>query len=88
MAVWISNFAIGVAVPPMLERSGTTTYLIFAFMCMLCTCWAYLLVPETKGKTLEEMDEMFGDLAGREEHQVLIEATETTNRIRTSLENT
>ncbi|KAI9651915.1 MAG: hypothetical protein M1831_007495 [Alyxoria varia] len=44
--------------------------------------------PETKGKTLEEMDELFGDLSGREENEVLREATETISRMRISLEDT
>ena len=29
--------------------------------CLLSLVWVYFLVPETAGKTLEEMDNVFGD---------------------------
>ncbi|KFY89734.1 hypothetical protein V500_05523 [Pseudogymnoascus sp. VKM F-4518 (FW-2643)] len=64
---WISNFTVGIATPPMLETIGYGTYIFFAFFCGLSGIWALLLVPETKGKTLEQMDVMFGDNNGQEE---------------------
>ncbi|OBT82231.1 hypothetical protein VE02_09408 [Pseudogymnoascus sp. 03VT05] len=64
---WLSNFTVGIATPPMLETIGYGTYIFFAFFCGLSGVWAFLLVPETKGKTLEQMDIMFGDNSGQEE---------------------
>lgn len=64
---WISNFTVGIATPPMLESIGYGTYIFFAFFCGLSGVWALILVPETKGKTLEQMDVMFGDNSGQEE---------------------
>lgn len=37
------------------------TYIFFAAFCLLSFIWTYLLVPETSGKTLEQMDSVFGD---------------------------
>ncbi|KAK7515778.1 hypothetical protein IWZ03DRAFT_407275 [Phyllosticta citriasiana] len=71
--VWISNFIIGVIVPTMIEEAGFGTYVFFAIMCMLAAVWAFLLVRETKGKTLEQIDEVFGDASGAEEREVMRE---------------
>lgn len=40
-------------------------------MCFLGVIWAWAFVPETKGKTLEELDDVFGDATGQEEHEVM-----------------
>jgi len=40
-------------------------------MCFLASIWAYFLVPETMGKTLEQMDFVFGDNAAQEEREIL-----------------
>lgn len=71
--VWLCNFIIGVIVPIMIEDAGYGTYVFFAIMCVLAGVWAFFLVPETKGKTLEEMDDVFGDSTAREEKQVMAE---------------
>ncbi|OQE13132.1 hypothetical protein PENFLA_c053G02451 [Penicillium flavigenum] len=77
---WLSNFIIGVATPPMMETQGYRTYIFFAVMCFLAGVWALLLVPETKGKTLEEMDEEFGDVQGLAERELMRSAVETVRR--------
>ncbi|KKY27256.1 putative high-affinity glucose [Phaeomoniella chlamydospora] len=69
--VWLANFIIGVATPPMLEDAGYGTYIFFAAFCILAGVWAWFLVPETKGKTLEQMDEAFGDTSGTEEKEIM-----------------
>lgn len=60
--IWLSNFVIAVAIPPMLETIAYDTYVFFAAMCLLAGLWAFFLVPETKGKTLEELNAVFGDV--------------------------
>lgn len=69
--VWLCNFIVGVATPPMLEDIGFGTYIFFGAWCYLAGVWAYFLVPETKGKTLEQMDEVFGDHAAQEEKEIM-----------------
>lgn len=71
--VWISNFIIGVIVPTMIADAGFGTYVFFAAWCLLAAVWAFYLVPETKGKTLEQMDEVFGDNSAQEEQEIMAE---------------
>ncbi|KAI0171232.1 general substrate transporter [Pestalotiopsis sp. NC0098] len=73
---WISNFTVGVVTPPMIENLGYGTYVFFACFCGLAATWAYFLVPETMNRTLEQMDEAFGDLGSQEEQQVMREILE------------
>lgn len=56
---WLSNFIIGVCVPPMIENIKYGTYLFFAVFCFLAAIFGYFLVPETANKTLEELDIFF-----------------------------
>lgn len=71
--VWLCNFIIGVIVPTMIEQAGFGTYVFFAIFCLLAAVWAYFLVPETKGRTLEQMDEVFGDASAAEEKAIMAE---------------
>ena len=50
---WLSNFIVGVVTPPMMSDIGYRTYVFFAVWCVLAGVWAFLLVPETSGKTLD-----------------------------------
>lgn len=38
-------------------------YTFFAVFCFLSGVWVYFFVPETKGRSLEDMDRVFGDHA-------------------------
>lgn len=69
--VWLCNFIVGVATPPMIENMGFGTYVFFGSFCILAGFWAVFLVPETKGKTLEQMDGLFKDTAAQEEKEIL-----------------
>ncbi|PIA96083.1 putative quinate permease [Cercospora beticola] len=77
--IWLCNFIIGVATPPMLASLGYGTYIFFAAWCGLAGVWAFLFVPETQGKTLEQMDEAFGDTSGQEEMAIMAEAQRTVS---------
>ncbi|UZP32237.1 hypothetical protein NXS19_000053 [Fusarium pseudograminearum] len=69
--VWLFNFVVGVATPPMIESIGFGVYIFFGSWCFLAAVWAFFLVPETKGKTLEQIDEVFNDYAAQEELMIL-----------------
>lgn len=56
---WAFNFVLAYAVPPALEKIQYRTYFIFAGFCVAMTIHVFLMFPETKGRTLEEMDELF-----------------------------
>ncbi|KAK2772486.1 MFS sugar transporter [Colletotrichum kahawae] len=72
-ATWMCNFIIGLITPDMLEKIGYGTYLFFAAFCLLAFVMTYFFVPETRGKSLEEMDLVFGDTAAHEEKTRLLE---------------
>ncbi|KAI8371962.1 general substrate transporter [Choanephora cucurbitarum] len=57
---WMNNFIIGLIVPVMLENITYGTYIFFACFLILSFFFVWFFVPETKGRTLEEMDEIFG----------------------------
>jgi Sugar (and other) transporter len=52
---------------------GYGTYIFFACFCALAAIFSYFLVPKTAGKTLEQMDAVFGDSMGEEERTMKLE---------------
>ncbi|KAH7407194.1 quinate permease [Cadophora sp. MPI-SDFR-AT-0126] len=66
-ANWMNNFIIAFVTPPMLSGISYGTYLFFAFWSAAGGVFVWLCIPETKGKTLEEMDQVFGSHTAEEE---------------------
>lgn len=69
----LTDFYSGIATPPMFDSITYGTYIFYGFWCGAASVWAYFLVPETMGKTLEQVDEAFGDFSGQEEQAVMRE---------------
>ena len=61
MSNWGNNFIIGLITPPMITGIGFGTYVFFAVFCLLALIWVYFFIPETNGRTLEQMDFVFKD---------------------------
>lgn len=61
MACWISNFMIGQVTPRALADVGWRYYLVFSICGFTNGLTFYFILPETKGRTLEEMDQYFED---------------------------
>ncbi|KAJ1553188.1 hypothetical protein HK405_008684 [Cladochytrium tenue] len=61
MSNWIWNAVIAQIHPMMLNKLANRAYLVFACTCFVMTLYAWKFIPETRGKTLEEMDEVFKD---------------------------
>jgi SP family arabinose:H+ symporter-like MFS transporter len=60
IALWIACTIVSITFPIMLERlSGGITFLIFAVICLANMLYVWRYVPETKGKTLEELEHQF-----------------------------
>ncbi|WWC66114.1 uncharacterized protein I206_100014 [Kwoniella pini CBS 10737] len=59
MAAWISNFMIGQVSPKAWNNIGWKYYLVFTVCGFTNALTFYILFPETKGRTLEEMDAYF-----------------------------
>ncbi|KAK7204148.1 general substrate transporter [Myxozyma melibiosi] len=58
-ANWATNFALGLAVPPVLRAIKWRMFFIFAAFNLAALIHVWLFAPETKQRTLEEMDEVF-----------------------------
>ncbi|KAK8085941.1 hypothetical protein PG994_000915 [Apiospora phragmitis] len=71
---WMCNFVIGLVTPDMLDRLGWGTYIFFAAFALLALVFVYFVIPETRGKSLEDMDAVFGDAAAHEEKARLFDA--------------
>ncbi|KKZ64080.1 MFS transporter, SP family, sugar:H+ symporter [[Emmonsia] crescens] len=70
---WMCNFIIGLVTPDMLETITWGTYIFFAAFCLLALAFTFFFIPETRGKTLEDMDLVFGDTAAHEEQQRIVQ---------------
>ncbi|KIM95172.1 hypothetical protein OIDMADRAFT_148842 [Oidiodendron maius Zn] len=57
---WMFNFIIGLTTKDMLASMKFGTYIFFAAFCGGGAIFVWLMVPETKNKTLEELDIYFG----------------------------
>jgi SP family arabinose:H+ symporter-like MFS transporter len=62
VSLWIACTIVSIAFPVMLEKlSGGITFLIFALICLANLLYVLKFVPETKGKTLEELEKEFAN---------------------------
>jgi len=58
-AQWAANYFISSTYPMMMEYSGGMTYGFYGVMSVLSAIFVWKWVPETKGKTLEEMETLW-----------------------------
>ena len=58
-AQWVSNFLVSATFPSLSEWSVGGTYCIYAAMSLLSALFVWKMVPETKGKTLEQMSALW-----------------------------
>ncbi|KAF2161428.1 hypothetical protein M409DRAFT_69778 [Zasmidium cellare ATCC 36951] len=75
---WMNNFIIAFITPPMLSGITWGTYIFFAAWLLLGFLFILFAVPETKGKTLEEMDAAFGGHASEEDIELLAKVQRET----------
>lgn len=68
---WLWNFGIGYATPYLVNtgpgNAGLQTKVFFVWggCCFLCTAFAYFFILETKGLSLEEVDELYSNSTPR-----------------------
>ncbi len=60
-ANWAFNFALALFVPTSFKNITWKTFIIFGVFCFIMTIHVFLLFPETGGKTLEEIEQMWLD---------------------------
>lgn len=58
-AQWISNFIVSSTFVPMYTWSPAFTYGLYCAFCVIAAIFVWKLVPETKGKTLEDMTKLW-----------------------------
>ena len=58
-AQWTANYLISSTYPPMMKFSGGLTYGIYGLMSVLSAIFVWKMIPETKGKSLEEMNKLW-----------------------------
>ena len=57
LSLWCGTFVVGQAFPWLLENlGGAGVFVLFALMCLPAIIIAWKFLPETKGKTLEEIE--------------------------------
>jgi len=59
---WAANYFISSTYPALMELSGGVTYMFYGVMSILSAVFVWKMVPETKGKSLEEMEEVIEKL--------------------------
>ncbi|MGD6966331.1 D-xylose transporter XylE [Rossellomorea vietnamensis] len=58
-AQWAANYLVSSTYPMMMEFSGGMTYGIYGIMSVLSAIFVWKFVPETKGKSLEQMEKLW-----------------------------
>src|SRR5699024_11146792 len=53
---WAANFFMSSTYPPMIEFSGPLTYGLYGLMSVLSAIFVWKMIPETKGKSLEQLE--------------------------------
>lgn len=64
---WIMNFTVAQVTPVMITNIGYKTYIVFMCFCITGFIYAVFILPELKGLSLEEVDNVFHDTHGAED---------------------
>jgi len=72
---WLWNFVVSKVTPDMITNLGYKIFLMFATVNVGAMAVFSLLIPETKGRSLEQMDIIFGSVS-KEERQTYIDRQE------------
>lgn len=68
----------------MITSLGYGTYFFFASLMVAMGFWAWWFVPETKGKSLEEMEAVFGAQPVSDQEWGMVESEKTETKIGTT----
>ena len=69
-AQWIANFMVSSTFPFLIGVNEPFTYYLYGIMSILSAFFVWKLVPETKGKTLEEMEKLWKPSSEQQEEPV------------------
>ncbi|KAJ5723701.1 hypothetical protein N7488_001736 [Penicillium malachiteum] len=68
---WLNNFAVAISTSPFISKTTYGAFIFFGLITTIGAIYVLLLVPETRGRTLEEMDELFGTTSFAAEDEAL-----------------
>ena len=57
---WLFNFVVTEFTPHAIKNIGWRTFLLFGILCLAMSIFTLVFMKETKGRTLEEIDLLFG----------------------------
>lgn len=78
---WLFNFVITQITPNAIHNIGWKTFIMFGVFCTAMGIFVTIFVKETKGRTLEEMDLIFGSIT-EEQRRADVENTLHKNDVR------
>ncbi|EON63077.1 hypothetical protein W97_02304 [Coniosporium apollinis CBS 100218] len=85
---WLWNFIIGYITPYMVDPSagnlGAKVFFVWGSTCAACLLFAYFFVPETKGLSLEQVDQMMAECSPRQSAKWVPHTTFATEKRRAS----
>jgi len=81
---WLNNFAVAISTPDFVAAAPYGAYIFLGIMCVLAAVWVFFFVPEFKNRTLDEIDELFGDNSGRSkwEGDLMLQAQQDVGLLR------
>ncbi len=59
MSLWVANFILSQFFPWMIDSIGGISFYLFGIICFIGLIFTWKVIPETKNKTLEEIEEMW-----------------------------
>lgn len=60
LVLWLANALVSLAFPPVVEGIGiASTFFIFVVLGLLALWFVYKAVPETRGRSLEQLEQQF-----------------------------
>jgi MFS family permease len=87
---WFWNFVIGYITPYMVDKDkgnlGAKVFFVWGATCTLCVVFAYFLVPETKGLSLEQVDRMLAETTPRTSGKWVPHSTYANEEVRNDAE--
>ena len=59
MSLWVANFVLSQVFPLMINSLGGNTFYLFGLITFVAVIFTWKMIPETKNKTLEEIEQMW-----------------------------
>lgn len=56
--LWVGNYLVSLLFPMMLAALAGSVFYVYAFLCLVCFLFIFAYLPETKGRTLEEIEKL------------------------------